>query len=114
MRAWRCAALAAVLAMAPVAAFAQTKIKIGLTRTMIVGATNTALEKGYFREAGLDVEVNYLDASASFVVLLARDEVQIVEGGVSASFFNGVQQGLPVRIGTDSVASPTGWSCGRT
>ena len=32
MTAWRRAALAAVLAMAPVAAFAQTKIKIGLTR----------------------------------------------------------------------------------
>ena len=108
MTAWRCAALVAVLAMAPVAAFAQTKIKIGLTRTMIVGATNTALEKGYFREAGLDVEVNYLDASASFVVLLARDEVQIVEVGVSASFFNGVQQGLPVRIAMDNVSTPVG------
>ncbi len=108
MRIWPCVALAAALALAPVTASAQTKIKLGLTRTMIVGATNTAVEKGYFREAGLDVEVNYLDASASFVVLLAREELQIVEGGVSASFFNGVHQGLPVRIAMDNVSTPVG------
>jgi NitT/TauT family transport system substrate-binding protein len=105
-------ALASLLAALPLVAQAQdkplTKIKVGLTRTMIVGATNTAIEKGYFKEAGLDVEVNYLDGSASFVVLMARNELQIVEGGVSASFFNGVKQGLPVRIAMDNVSTPVG------
>ena len=97
-----CAALVAVPALA------QTKMKLGLTKTVTIGGVLYAAEKGWFKEVGLDVDVQFLDASASAMVLLATNELQFVEGGLSASFFNGLQQGLPVRIGTDSVASPTG------
>ena len=45
---------------------------------MIVGATNTAIENGYFKQAGLEVEVNYLDGSASFEIAPVLES-----GGVS-------------------------------
>ena len=89
---------------------AQTKMKLGLTRTVTIGGVLHAHEKGWFKEVGLDVDVQFLDASASAMVLLATNELQMVEGGLSASYFNALQQGLPVRIGTDSVSSPTGHS----
>ncbi len=88
------------------AAYSQEKINFGVTRTMIVGAAMTSVDKGYFRDAGLDVDVTFLDASASAVVLLATNQLQVVEGGVAASFFNGVRQGLPVRIAMDNVSTP--------
>ncbi|MDB5571068.1 MAG: transporter substrate-binding protein [Hyphomicrobiales bacterium] len=98
--------LAVPIIAASAPAIAQDKIKFGVTRTMIVGAAMTSLDKGYFRDAGLDVDVTFLDASASAVVLLATNQLQVVEGGVAASFFNGVRQGLPVRIAMDNVSTP--------
>jgi NitT/TauT family transport system substrate-binding protein len=99
-------ALCATLTALP--AQAQTRMKIGLTKTVTIGGALYAAQKGWFKDAGLDVDVQFLDASASAMVLLATNELQFVEGGLSASFFNGLQQGLPVRIATDSVSSPTG------
>ena len=101
-------ALAGLVMCAPVEALAQVKMKIGLTKTVTIGGALYAAEKGWFKAAGLDVDIEFLDASASAMVLLATNELQFVEGGLSASFFNGLQQGLPVRIATDSVSSPTG------
>ena len=103
---WLMAALGAACAQAQTQV--QTKVRLGLTRTLIVGATNTAIEKGYFREFGIDVDVNYLDGSANSLFLLAQNELQVVEGGVSASFFNGVGQNLPVKIAMDNVSTPVG------
>jgi NitT/TauT family transport system substrate-binding protein len=94
--------------LAPTPGQAQTKVHLGLTRTLIVGATNTAIDKGYFKDAGIDVEVSYLDGSANSVFLLAQNELQVVEGGVSASFFNAVGQNLPVKIAMDNVSTPVG------
>eukprot|EP01037_Dinobryon_pediforme_P046353 gene46353-59559_t len=79
---WLMAALGAACAQAQTQV--PTKVRLGLTRTLIVGATNTAIEKGYFREFGIDVDVNYLDGSANSLFLLAQNELQVVEGGVSA------------------------------
>lgn len=98
------AALFALLAPA----LAQTKMKIGLTKTAAIGGSLYAHEQGWFKQAGLDVEIEFLDASASAMVLLASNQLQIIEGGLSASFYNALQQGLPVRMATDSVSSPTG------
>jgi NitT/TauT family transport system substrate-binding protein len=105
------AALALALAgalMWPAFAGAQTKMKVGVTRAVVTGGPLTALAKGYFKEAGLDVEIDFLDASASAIALLARGQYQVIEGGISASFFNGLQQGLPVKIAMDTVSTPIG------
>jgi ABC-type nitrate/sulfonate/bicarbonate transport system substrate-binding protein len=79
---WLMAALGAACAQAQTQV--PTKVRLGLTRTLIVGATNTAIEKGYFREFGIDVDVNYLDGSANSLFLLAQNELQVVEGAHAA------------------------------
>ena len=58
-----CAALVAVPALA------QTKMKLGLTKTVTIGGVLYAAEKGWFKEVGLDVDVQFLDASASAMVM---------------------------------------------
>lgn len=103
------AALAALcLWLTPVAAAAQTKVKIGTVRSTVIGASLTAKERGYFKEAGLDVDVDIIDASAGFVPMLAQNQLQFVEGAITANFFNGVLQGLPIKIGIDTTSSPIG------
>ncbi len=48
--------MAAMLASLPLAAQAQTKVKVGTVRATVIGGVVLAKEHGYFKEAGLDVE----------------------------------------------------------
>jgi NitT/TauT family transport system substrate-binding protein len=100
--------IAAAAMLAPAVAGAQTKVKLGTVRSTVIGAAVAAKERGYFKEVGLDVDIDIIDASAGFVPMLATNQLQFVEGAISANLFNGVLQGLPVRIGIDTTSSPIG------
>jgi NitT/TauT family transport system substrate-binding protein len=104
------AATLAALMLLPAAAMAQTpnKVRIGVTRSVVASSALLAQQNGYFKEAGLDVDIEFIDASASAVALLAANQFQAIDGGISASFFNGVAQGLPVKLALDVASTPTG------
>jgi NitT/TauT family transport system substrate-binding protein len=105
------AALGIVLALfiaAPAAA--DDTIRIGMARSVSNGAELIALEKGYFREAGIRVEVEDIDTSANTIPLLATNRLQIVAGGISAGYFNAIEKGLPIIVIADRVSAPIGHS----
>ena len=99
-----------LLAAAPLAfvcpAAAQTKVKVGTVRATVIGGVVSAKERGYFKDANLDVDIELIDASSSFVAPLSTNALNIVEGGMSASLFNGIAQGLPIKSAFDSTSSP--------
>ena len=99
--------LAAILA-APAVAEAQTKVNLGTVQSFGAVTTYIAKEKGYFKDAGLDVEIVDMNSSANVLAILARGDLQIVEGGVSAGFFNALEQNLPVIMAADRVSTPIG------
>ena len=74
---------------------AQTTIHIALVRSVSNGAELIALDRGYFKEAGLDVVIDDINTSANTMVLLAQNKLQIIAGGISAGYFNAVAKGLP-------------------
>jgi NitT/TauT family transport system substrate-binding protein len=84
------------MVLLPAASLAQTKIKVGTVRSTVIGGVVSAQARGYFKDAGLDVDIALIDASAAFVPALATNELNVVEGGISANLFNGVAQGLPI------------------
>ena len=90
----------------PTVAAAQTKVKVGTVRATVIGGVVSAQARGYFKEVGIDVDINLIDASAGFVPLLANNELNVVEGGVSANLFNGAAQGLPIKVAFDSTSTP--------
>jgi NitT/TauT family transport system substrate-binding protein len=85
---------------------AQTKVKVGSVRATVVGAVVAAKERGYFKQANLDVDIELIDASASFIAPLSTGALNVVEGGMSAGLFNGIAQGLPIKSAFDSASSP--------
>lgn len=99
-----------LLAAAPFAfgspAHAQTKVKVGTVRATVIGGVVAAKEHGYFKDAGLDVDIELIDASSAFVSALATNALNVVEGGVSANLFNGILQGLPIKSAFDSTSTP--------
>ena len=79
-----------------------------MARSVSNGAELIAIEKGYFREAGIKVEMEDIDTSANTIALLATDRLQIVAGGISAGYFNAIEKDLPIIIIADRVSAPVG------
>jgi NitT/TauT family transport system substrate-binding protein len=86
----------------------ETTIKIGLVKSISNVANLWAIEKGYFREVGIKLVPEDLDTSANVLALLAQNQLQVIEGGISAGYFNALEKNLPVTIVMDRVSSPLG------
>src|ERR1700724_1177127 len=98
-----------VLVASTLAGIAQeATVHVGMVRSISSVATLTAIEKGYFKEAGIKVVTEDLDTSANMLALLAQNQLQIIEGGISAGYFNALEKGLPISIVMDRVSSPLG------
>ena len=65
-----------------------------------------ALEKGYYREAGIDVQLEMSGTSSDMAVLLATSRLQVIGGALSAGFFNSLSKGLPIGLLMARATSP--------
>ena len=98
----------AVAASAGVARAQEVTVKIGTVRSISTVAILWAVEKGYFKEFGIKVVNENLDTAANSIALLAQNQLQLVEGGISAGYFNALEKNLPVTMVLDRVSSPLG------
>ncbi len=57
-----------------------------------------AIEKGYFREEGIDVELVPFRVSAEMTAPLATGEIAFGSMGLDPSLFNAVERGVPIKI----------------
>ena len=83
-------------------------VKVGMVKSISSVATLTAIDKGYFKAFGIKVETEDLDTSANVIALLAQNQLQVVEGGISAGYFNALEKNLPITMVMDRVSSPLG------
>src|SRR5499427_409723 len=101
------AALAALaLASTAGAARAETDIRIALVSSISNGAELIALDRGYFKEYGLNVTIEDINTSADTIAMLATNRLQIIAGGISAGYFNALEKNIPVTIIGDRVSTP--------
>src|SRR5262249_39503084 len=90
----------------PAGAQSLTQITIGVVPSIPAGATWIAIEKGYFREAGFDVQLEKIESAAPAMALLASNRLQVVEGGLAAGYWNALSQGLPIIMALERGSSP--------
>lgn len=81
-------------------------VTIGVVPSVPAGATWIAVEKGYFRDAGIEVQLEKIESAAPAMALLAANRLQVVEGGLAAGYWNGLTQGLPVIMALERGSSP--------
>ena len=86
-------------------ALAQT-ITISTVQSVPSASNYIAQEKGYFREAGVDVRIEGIDSLSRAMAILATNQIQIAQGGINAGYFNAVAQGLPVIMALESGSTP--------
>jgi NitT/TauT family transport system substrate-binding protein len=98
----------AIVAGAAAAHAEDVTVKVGIVKSISSVATLTAIEKGYFKAFGIKVETEDLDTSANVIALLAQNQLQVIEGGISAGYFNALEKNLPITMVMDRVSSPLG------
>jgi NitT/TauT family transport system substrate-binding protein len=90
-----------------------TVVKSGFVAgTIIAAPVYIAAEKGYFKELGLDVQLEPLQGGSDAVVQLASGNFDVAAGGAGAGFWNAVDRGVkfivvsPLHMETSRQATP--------
>ena len=102
MKRWACAALFGLLALvAGVGALAEEplKTKIGVLRLSSSAPVFIAQDEGYFREAGLDVELKFFDAAQPIAVATTSGDVDFGVTAFTAGLYNLAGKGTLKVIG---------------
>ena len=83
-------ASAALAGLAGAKAFAQEapKIRVGVLRLASSGNLFIAADRGYFRDAGLDVELKFFDAAQPIAVATASGDVDVGVTAFTGGLFN--------------------------
>lgn len=78
------------------------KIRVGLQNFLSYANIFIAIDKGYFRDAGLDIEATMIrgGGTATFAEVLS-DQIDISSGAITASMLNAVIKGAKVKVIAD-------------
>jgi NitT/TauT family transport system substrate-binding protein len=87
-----------VLAMAVLPVRAQDVVRVADISVLPNAPFYLGVEKGYFKEAGLDVRLEKFASAVNAMAPLSTGEIQVVAGGVSPGLFNAFARGWPVKI----------------
>jgi len=74
------------------------KIRVVHVPVLIFAPLYVAMERGYFRREGLDVELISTPGGASSFVVLASGRAEVVVGGLGAALFNAAARGLDFKV----------------
>lgn len=80
---------------------AARKLKVAVLANVTAAPFLVALERGYFAEAGLELELVPLGGGAEMVGPLSTGELDVAIGGMSAGLFNALARGVDARIVSD-------------
>jgi NitT/TauT family transport system substrate-binding protein len=98
----------AIVGSAITAQAEEITVRVGTVRSISTATILWAVEKGYFKDFGIKVVTETLDTAANSIALLAQNQLQLVEGGISAGYFNALEKNLPITMVLDRVSSPLG------
>jgi NitT/TauT family transport system substrate-binding protein len=80
------------------AAGALTKIRVGYVPVLIYGPLFIAIEKGYFREAGVECVLTPLAGGADIITQTVAGNFEVGLGGMGAAALNAAKRNLDFRI----------------
>ena len=86
----------------------ETTVRLGVVRSITSGVTAWASARGYFKDVGIKLDSSDLDTSANSIALLSQNQLDVIEGGIAAGYFNGLEKELPITMVMDRVSTPIG------
>jgi NitT/TauT family transport system substrate-binding protein len=103
--------LALILALAAAPAAAQTleQVKVGTTNVASDVGFFIAEQKGYFRDAGIDVTTTTFASAAKMIAPLGTGELDVGGGTVAAGLYNAVERGINIKVVADKASVEEGY-----
>ena len=83
------------------------KVSIGVVSSSSDGGIFVANERGYFKEEGIDLDIQRFQTLVDMVAPLTGGQLQIAAGGLAASLFNAADRGVGLRIVADKGQAPS-------
>ncbi|MBI4320314.1 MAG: ABC transporter substrate-binding protein [Chloroflexi bacterium] len=84
------------------------KVRMGDQATASDGPMYVALEKGYFLEQGIDLELTSFDSSAKVIPAIAAGQLEAVGAGSGPGLFNAYYRGIDIRVVADRARNVPG------
>ncbi len=84
-------------------------VKLGDLAAISNAAVYIAIEKGFFKEQGVNTEITNFDSAAKQVPALVAGELEVSVGSASAGLFNAVAEKAPFRIVADKGQAREGY-----
>ncbi|HEY7060055.1 MAG TPA: ABC transporter substrate-binding protein [Chloroflexota bacterium] len=82
-------------------------LKVATVNATSDAAIFIALDKGYFRDEGITVELQDLPTAAAMIGPLGTGQLDIATGAVAAATFNAAAREVPLRIVADKGSTPS-------
>jgi NitT/TauT family transport system substrate-binding protein len=76
-------------------------VKVGTAGTLNDAPIMIAVEKGFFKEEGLEVDLIPFDSGAKQIASLGIGEIDVGSGAMSAGFYNALARGIGFKIVAD-------------
>lgn len=80
---------------------APTKVSLGLLRLTSSAPLFLAMEKGYFREVGIEIEPVWFDAAQPIAVAAASSKIDVGATGITAGLYNMAAKGQKISLVAD-------------
>jgi NitT/TauT family transport system substrate-binding protein len=93
--------LGSLLLLSAALAPAQTKVKVGVLKLTSSAPIFVGVEKGFFKEFGVEPELVYFQAAAPIATALATGQLDVGATGLTAALYNIVLQGEKLWIVAD-------------
>ena len=84
-------------------------VKLGDLAAISNAAIYIAIEKGFFKEQGVNTEISNFASAAKMVPALVVGELEVSVGSASAGLFNAVAEKAPFRIVADKGQTREGY-----
>jgi NitT/TauT family transport system substrate-binding protein len=94
---------------APAAATqALARVRMGVLGVLPEAGIFIALEQGYYREQGIELDLTQFDSAARMVPSLGTGQLDAGDGSHSAGLFNAVARGIGIKLVADAASGPPG------
>lgn len=94
----------------PAAQASPVKLEIGMLKLTSSAPLFIAIEKGYFKEEGIEASAKWFDAAQPIAVATASGSVDVGATGITASLYNMVAEGQKLLIVADKGREQKGYS----
>lgn len=87
-----------------------TKVSLGMLRLTSSAPLFIAMDKGYFKDEGIEIEPQWFDAAHPIAVATASSKVNVGATGITASLYNMAAKGQELAIVADKGREQQGYS----